>query len=271
MSLLRVDDLRVRFGNTDAVRGVSLEASAGRITGVLGANGAGKTTTLLGILARVPRLSGRIEFDGADVTDLNTVGLVRSGIALCPENRRLFPDMSIEDNLLLGAYGHGRRTERARLDEAFDRFPMLKERRRELAGRLSGGQQETVAIARSLMSKPKLLLLDEPSSGLSPIAINEVGEALEQVVQEGTGVLLVEQNVKLVRSLCENAWVLVHGEVTDHGRVDELLAGVRVADAYLGGLSLTDGPDKSVPAAPQSVGADPGSTPASPDNHQSTG
>ena len=148
--------------------------------------------------------------------------------------------MSIEDNLLLGAYGQGRRTERLRLQEAFDRFPMLKERRRELAGRLSGGQQETVAIARSLMSHPKLLLLDEPSSGLSPIAINEVGEALSKVVEDGPAVLLVEQNVKLVRALCENAWVLVHGQVKDHGPVGELLAGVRVADAYLGGLPLTE-------------------------------
>lgn len=239
MILLRVTDLSIRFGTTVAVRDVSLEVSVGSTTGVLGANGAGKTTTLLGILARVPRLSGRIEFDGADVTDLNTVQLVNAGIALCPENRRLFPNMTIEDNLLLGAFGRGRRFGTVRLNEMYERFPMLGQRRSELAGRLSGGQQEIVAIARALMSQPKLLLLDEPSSGLSPIAIDEIRTVLQELVAAGTAVLLVEQNVKLVQTLCESAWVLAHGQVKDHGLVSDLFAGVRVADAYLGGLSLT--------------------------------
>lgn len=240
MTLLRVTGLSVRFGTTVAVRDVSLEVPAGRTTGVLGANGAGKTTTLLGILGRVPRISGRIEFDGQDVTRLNTVQLVRAGIALCPENRRLFPNMTIEDNLRLGAYGRGRHWERERLRDAYEQFPLLGERRSDLAGRLSGGQQEIVAIARSLMSRPKLLLLDEPSSGLAPVAIEEVCGVLQQVASSGTAVLLVEQNVKLVQSLCDTAWVLAHGQVKDHGQVSELLSGVRVADAYLGGLSLTD-------------------------------
>ncbi len=239
MSLLQVQELTVRFGATIGVRGVSLDVPAGRITGVLGANGAGKTTTLLGIHARVPRLSGRIMFDSHDVTDFDTVQLVRAGIALCPENRRLFPNMSIRDNLLLGAFGRGRKVEQARLAEAYDRFPWVWERKDELAGRLSGGQQQTVAIARSLMSAPSLLLLDEPSSGLSPVAIEAVRELLLQVSGEGTAVLLVEQNVKLVQSLCDTAWVLAHGQVKDTGPVSELLSGVRVADAYLGGLDVT--------------------------------
>ncbi|MBV9899209.1 MAG: ABC transporter ATP-binding protein [Chloroflexi bacterium] len=240
MSLLRVSELSVRFGTTVALRDVTLEVPAGRTTGVLGANGAGKTTMLLGILGVVPRQSGRIEFDGVDVSGLNTVQLVKIGIALCPENRRLFPNMTIDDNLLLGAYGRGRSIERRRLDEVYERFPWLHERRHELAGRLSGGQQQIVAIARSLMSQPKLLLLDEPSSGLSPVAINEIADVLRQVAADGTAVLLVEQNVKLVQSLCDTAWVLAHGQVKDHGPVTELLAGLRVADAYFGGLPLTN-------------------------------
>ena len=237
--LLTVEDLTVRFGSTTAVRGVSLEVLPGSITGVLGANGAGKTTTLLGICARVPRVNGKIVLDGQDVSRASTVELVRAGLALCPENRRLFPNMSIQDNLLLGAFGRGRRVEQARLGEAYERFPWVGQRRRELAGGLSGGQQQTVAIARALMSHPKLLLLDEPSSGLSPVAIEEVRVLLEAVAAEGTAVLLVEQNVKLVQSLCESAWVLAHGQVRDSGPVAELLSGVRVTDAYLGGLDVT--------------------------------
>jgi branched-chain amino acid transport system ATP-binding protein len=250
MTLLTVENLTVRFGSTIGVRDVSLEAPAGRITGVLGANGAGKTTTLLGILGHVPRVSGRVVLDGQDVTDRNTVALVRAGIALCPENRRLFPGMSIEDNLLLGAFGRGRREERMRLAEAYERFPWIRERRGEPAGRLSGGQQETVAIARSLMSRPKLLLLDEPSSGLSPVAIAEVRSMLEEVARDGTGVLLVEQNVKLVQSLCDTAWVLAHGQVRDSGQVAELLSGARVTDAYLGGLAITEGAAAAGGSAP---------------------
>lgn len=237
--LLTVEDLTVRFGSTTAVRGVSLQVQPGAITGVLGANGAGKTSTLLGICARVPRVSGRILLDGQDVSGANTAELVRAGLALCPENRRLFPNMSIQDNLLLGAFGRSRRIAQARVAEAYERFPWIGARRRELAGGLSGGQQQTVAIARALMSHPKLLLLDEPSSGLSPVAIEEVRGLLAAVATEGTAVLLVEQNVKLVQSLCESAWVLAHGQVRDSGRVADLLSGVRVTDAYLGGLDVT--------------------------------
>ena len=245
--VLVVEGLTVRFGPTIAVRDVSLQVPAGRITGVLGANGAGKTTTLLGICGRVPRAAGRIVLNGEDVTRAGTVDLVRSGLALCPENRRLFPNMTIQDNLLLGAFGRGRRVEQERLAEAYERFPWVGERRNELAGGLSGGQQQTVAIARSLMSHPSLLLLDEPSSGLSPVAIEEVRALLQQVADDGTAVLLVEQNVKLVQVLCETAWVLAHGQVRDSGSVSELLSGVRVADAYLGGLDVTDQAPLSAP------------------------
>jgi branched-chain amino acid transport system ATP-binding protein len=240
-NVLEVTDLTVRFGPTVALRSVALAARAGSITGVLGANGAGKTTTLLGIVACVPRASGRIVFDGRDVTTLDTAALVEAGIALCPENRRLFPNMSIEDNLLLGGYAASRRTQRARLAGIYERFGWIAERRRELAGRLSGGQQQVVAIARALMSDPKLLLLDEPSSGLSPVAIAEIRDVLTTVVAAGTSIVLVEQNVKLVQDLCAHAWVLAHGSVRDSGPVGELLAGARVTDAYLGGLDVIEG------------------------------
>ncbi len=240
MSLLSVEDLTVRFGTTTAVRAVSLEVLAGTVTGVLGANGAGKTTTLLGILGRVQRASGKIVLDGQDVTGLSTVQLVRAGISLCPEGRRLFPNMTVQDNLLLGAYGRGRRTERSRLTKIYEQFPFCHERRGELAGRLSGGQQQVVAVARALMSAPRLLLLDEPSSGLSPVAIEEIRQILATIAADGTAVLLVEQNVSLVSALCQDAWVLAHGEVRDAGRVAELLSGVRLADSYLG---VADGPE----------------------------
>ena len=163
MTLLQVEGLTVRYGSTIGVRGIDLAVPEGRITGILGANGAGKTTTLLGIHARVPRVSGRVVLDGRDVTSLDTVQLVRAGIALCPENRRLFPNMTIQDNLLLGAFGRGRTTELARLAQTYERFGWLHDRKDELAGRLSGGQQQTVAIARALMSAPRLLLLCPPS------------------------------------------------------------------------------------------------------------
>lgn len=240
MSLLRVENLTVRYGPTIGVRAVSLDVEAGRITGVLGANGAGKTTTLLGIHARVQRVSGRVVLDGQDVTEMNTAQLVRAGIALCPENRRLFPNMSIEDNLLLGTFGARRAVQRARLAAAYERFPWISERRTDLAGRLSGGQQQIVAVARALMSNPKVVLLDEPSSGLSPVAIEEIRALLADVARTGTAMLLVEQNVKLVQSLCDQAWVLAHGSVKDSGPVGELLEGARVADAYLGGLEILE-------------------------------
>jgi branched-chain amino acid transport system ATP-binding protein len=229
---------------------VSIEIEHGEIAGILGANGAGKTTTLLGIHARVPRLSGRVVFDGKDVTSLSTAQLVRHGIALCPENRRLFPNMSIEDNLLLGAYGNGRGVQQQRLAATYDRFAWIGERRGELAGRLSGGQQQLVAIARALMSTPEVVMLDEPSSGLAPVAIEEIRVLLQHLAASGTAILLVEQNVKLVQTLCQRAWVLAHGTVKDFGPVTELLAGARVADAYLGGLELLENDDPTNGSTP---------------------
>lgn len=236
---LLVEDLTVAFGPTTAVRGVSLRVEPGTVTGILGANGAGKSTVLLGIHGRVARSSGRIVLDGQDVTALRTGELVRAGLALCPENRRLFPSMSVEDNLLLGAYGLPRAVRRARLARAYDRFDWVHRRRAEPAGRLSGGQQQTVAIARALMSDPRLVLLDEPSSGLSPVAVDGIGELLAGIAAEGTAVLLVEQDVRLVELLCRDAWLLAHGEVAAHGPVADLIRAGAVTDAYLGATGST--------------------------------
>jgi branched-chain amino acid transport system ATP-binding protein len=240
MELLKLDGVTVRFGAVAAIQDLSLSVGAGALVGVLGPNGAGKTTLLRAILNRVEREAGRLWFDGEDVTGLSTRDLVQAGIAMCPENRRLFPHMSIEDNLRLGAYGQRKKIVDGRLAETFDRFGWVAKRRRELAGRLSGGEQQTVAIARALMAKPKLLLLDEPSSGLSPVAINEVREVLAAIPESGTSMLLVEQNVTLVEGLCDEAWVLARGRVQDHGPVGELLAGVRVADVYLGAADIDE-------------------------------
>ncbi|MFP3986042.1 ABC transporter ATP-binding protein [Streptomyces sp. E11-3] len=234
--MLTVENLTVSFGPTTAVRDVSLAAAPGAVTGILGANGAGKTTTLLGIHGRVPRTTGTIRLDGEDVTAYGTRRLVAAGIALCPENRRLFPSMSIEDNLLLGAHGTGRRIQQTRLERTYDRFDWIHRRRAEPAGRLSGGQQQSVAIARALMSDPKLVLLDEPSSGLSPVAVDEVGALLKDIADQGTAILLVEQNVRLVRALCSTAWVLAHGDVTASGPVAHLLETDEISNAYLGAV-----------------------------------
>jgi len=232
--MLTVHDLTVAFGPTIAVRDVTLHAAPGTITGILGANGAGKTTTLLGILGRVPRRNGRIIFNGRDVTDHDTRALVRAGIALCPENRRLFPNMSIQDNLLLGAYGQSRKTQRRRLAQTCERIPWLGDRGLDPAGRLSGGQQQIVAIARALMSEPELVLLDEPSSGLSPVAVEEIGHILHAIARDGTAIVLVEQNVRLVQELCSTAWVLANGQVTAQGPVTDLVKAQAISDAYLG-------------------------------------
>ncbi len=236
MSLLNIDGLTVTFDRAAALREVSLEVSAGEVVGVLGANGAGKTTLLRAIIGRAPKAAGSITFDGRDVTRSQTHDLVKAGMSLCLEGRRLFPNMTIHENLLLGAHGRPRAEVAARTDSFYDRFDWMGPRRGELAGRLSGGEQQAVAIARALMSEPKLLLLDEPSSGLSPVAIEQVRSILEDVCASGTTVLLVEQNIKLVVDLCRTAWVLARGQVQDHGPVSELMAGVRLEDAYLGGI-----------------------------------
>ncbi|GAT74344.1 ABC transporter ATP-binding protein [Microbacterium hydrocarbonoxydans] len=235
MTLLTLTGLSVGYGAVEALHGVDLDVAAGTVTGVLGANGAGKTSLLMGIMGATPRRSGSIRFDGVELGHAPTGRIVEAGIALCPQNRRLFPSMSIEDNLLLGATLAPAKVARERLEAAYQRTPWFAERRRESAGRLSGGQQQLVAIARALMSEPRLLMLDEPSSGLSPVAVQEVRALLERVAAAGLTVLLVEQNTHLVQHLCSSVYVLADGRVVGHDTVQGLVENDLLSDAYLGG------------------------------------
>ena len=238
----------MRYGATVAVRGVSLDADAGRITGVLGANGAGKSSTLLGIhgpcrngvRAHRARRSRRLGAEHAGAGRAPASPCARRTGGCSPTCRSRTTSCSAPS-------GCPPRPA-ARLGAAYERFEWVADRRRELAGRLSGGQQQVVAIARALMSSPKVVLLDEPSSGLSPVAIDEMRHVAAGGRRDGTAVLLVEQNVKLVQQLCERAFVLAHGSVRDAGPVDALLAGATVADAYLGGLDLIEDPRPDRPA-----------------------
>lgn len=234
MHLLTVRSLTVRYGGATAVRGIDLDVAGGTVTGILGANGAGKTSTLMGIMRAVPRVTGSLVIGGEDYSAAHTRAVVEAGVSLCPQNRRLFASMTIEENLLLGAQGTPRAVIRRRLDEAYERTPWLASRRREAAGRLSGGQQQLVAIARALMSAPRLLMLDEPSSGLSPVAVIQVRELLEQVCASGLTVLLVEQNTHLVQALCSSVYVLSEGRVVGHDTVQNLVADDLLSEAYLG-------------------------------------
>lgn len=234
MSLLAVSSLRVSYGSVTAVRGGDLDIDAGTVTGVLGSNGAGKTSLLLGIMRAAPTVTGSLVFDGRDLSTSQTRDVVRAGIALCPQNRRLFPAMSIRDNLLIGAQLEPSKVARERLVEAFSRTPWMAKRANEPAGRLSGGQQQLIAIARSLMAGPRLLMLDEPSAGLSPVAVHEIRELLQQIASDGLTVLLVEQNPSLVQHLCSSAYVLADGKIVGHDSVSKLVADDLLSDAYLG-------------------------------------
>ncbi len=237
MALLDIAGVSVRFGNVPALRGVSLSVDAGEAVAVLGANGAGKTTLLRAIMGRVPIDTGTLTLDGAAIGGMRTSGLVDRGLSLCPEGRQLFPAMSVEDNLLLGANRAAIRVARARLATIYERFPWLRERRRVLAGAFSGGEQQIVAIGRALMAAPRLLLLDEPSSGLSPVAIGRVRELLGQVRETGTAILLVEQNVQLAAVMTGRGYVLNRGTIAASGETAALVDSEALADAYLGGTA----------------------------------
>jgi branched-chain amino acid transport system ATP-binding protein len=232
--LLAVDNLTVAYGAIRAVRDVSLEVEAGEIVTVLGANGAGKTTLLMAIMGLVPAVGGTVRFLDRDVTHQPPESLVNVGITLTPEGRRVFPELSVEENLRLGTLGRGVR-ERAREPVEVDRFfPRLAERRSQLAGTLSGGEQQQLAIARSLMSDPDLLLLDEPSLGLAPRFVDSIFELIVELRERGTTILLVEQNTERALTIADRGYVLATGEVALSGPAEELLNAPEVREAYLG-------------------------------------
>ena len=233
--LLRVEDIEVAYGDLTAVSAASLEIEPGEIVALIGSNGAGKTTTLRAISGLLPLRRGRIEFEGERITGLLPSGVVARGIAHVPEGRQLFPSMSVQENLELGARTPESRRQRPQtLAEVFTLFPRLAERRRQLAGTLSGGEQQMTAIGRALMARPRLLMLDEPSLGLAPIVVSTIFDNLVQINGHGTTILLVEQNVLRALRLCHRGYVLENGRITLAGTRDSLQQNAHIKQAYLG-------------------------------------
>ena len=235
MPMLEVQDLTVRYGPLEAVRGISFTVEQGQIVALVGSNGAGKSSTLKALIGLAPAASGRIAFEGRDIARLGSAARVSAGLALSPEGRRLFGRMTVLDNLMAGAHGvrPGSRV-RARLDEIYTLFPRVQERRAQLAGSLSGGEQQMVAIARGMMADPKLLVFDEPSLGLSPLLVQQMFDIIRDVTSHGVTVLLVEQNVFRTLRLADRGYVLENGAIVRTGTGAELLADPHVKKAYLG-------------------------------------
>jgi branched-chain amino acid transport system ATP-binding protein len=234
--LLYIKDVKIHYGKLEAVKGVSLEVDEGEIITLLGANGAGKTTVLKAISGIKPPTSGEIWFSSQRIDRSQPTRIVRMGISHILEGQRVFRDMSVESNLTLGAYiRKDREGIKTDLQEVYQHFPILKERRRQSAGSLSGGEQQMLTISRALMSKPKLLLMDEPSSGLSPIMVNEITSIIKTINIQGISVLIVEQNAALALRLADRGYVMESGKIVLGANRNELLMDERVKKAYLGG------------------------------------
>ena len=233
--LLAVEDLTIRYGRVQALEQVSLEVNAGEVVTLIGANGAGKSTTLRSISRIIPIHRGRIAFDTRDISGARPSDVVRMGIAQVPEGRRMLARQSVVDNLLLGAYTRSDGAEiQADVERQFERFPRLAERRHQMAGTLSGGEQQMLAIARAHMSRPRLLLLDEPSLGLAPLIVRAIFQIIDDLHGAGVTILLVEQNASLALQIADRAYVLEAGRLTISGPASALLSDERVQRAYLG-------------------------------------
>jgi branched-chain amino acid transport system ATP-binding protein len=233
--LLVIEDLRAGYGRIDVLHGISLAVPEGQIVTIIGANGAGKTTTLLAISGIVRPRQGRIVFAGQPIERLRPFEIVQAGISQSPEGRKIFPRMSVLENLQMGAYTRNDKAGIHRdIDHAYELFPVLKERQQQLGGTLSGGEQQMLAVARALMARPKLLLLDEPSLGLAPLIVLKIFEVVRRLNAEGIAVLLVEQNARQALKLAHRGYVLETGAITISGTGQELLHDERVQDAYLG-------------------------------------
>ena len=235
MSLLKVDDIHVYYGNIHAIKGISFEVNEGEIVTLIGANGAGKSTTLNTISGLLKPRSGQITFDGKNLAGVPASKVVSLGMALCPEGRRIFQQMSVRENLEMGGYTRPASEIDSSLENVFQRFPRLKEREKQIAGTLSGGEQQMLAMGRALMSKPKLLMLDEPSMGLAPILVEQIFDIIAELHAAGTTILLVEQNAQMALSIADRAYVLGTGKITMSGTASDVLADDRVRAAYLGG------------------------------------
>ena len=234
-TILKVENLQVSYGMIKALKGISFEVNKGEIVALIGSNGAGKTTTLHAISGLIPAAGGHIVYKGQDLTKVPGYKIGGMGIAQVPEGRRVFSGMSVLNNLKLGAYTRKDKSEIAEtLEYVYKRFPRLKERQNQLAGTLSGGEQQMLAMGRALMSHPDIVLMDEPSMGLSPLLVNEIFDIIQQIHSEGTTVLLVEQNAKKALAIADRAYVLETGKITLSGDAKELLNNDQVRKAYLG-------------------------------------
>jgi len=233
-ALLEVKDLHVYYGMIHAIRGISFSVEAGEIVTLIGANGAGKTTTLQTVTGLIPARGGEVWYNGKNITHTPGHLLVKEGLAHVPEGRRVFASLTVLQNLMMGAYTRSSRTEIEKtLEEVYGRFPRLAERKGQLAGTLSGGEQQMLAMGRALMSRPKMIVMDEPSMGLSPIYVNEIFDIIRSIHESGTTVLLVEQNAKKALSVADRAYVLETGTISISGRASDLLNDPKVKHAYL--------------------------------------
>ncbi len=234
-TMLKVNDLHVYYGSIHAIKGVSFEVNEGEIVTLIGANGAGKSTTLNTIAGLLKPRTGEIEFEGSSVLGVPAHKVVNKGLALCPEGRRIFQHLTVEENLEMGAYTRPADEVAESKEKVYELFPRMKERYKQTAGTLSGGEQQMLAMGRALMSKPRLLMLDEPSMGLAPILVDQIFEIIESMNKAGTTILLVEQNARMALSVASRAYVLETGLITMSGDADKLLNDDKVKKAYLGG------------------------------------
>lgn len=233
--MLEIKDLQVHYGGIHALRGISLNVEDGKIISLIGANGAGKSTTLKAIMGLVPKTTGTVIYDGKDISLYKTRDIVKDGLILTPEGRRVFPDLTVDENIALGAYTRNDRAGVAKDRKwVFELFPRLEERKWQAAGTLSGGEQQMLAVARSLMGKPKLLMMDEPSLGLAPLIVKSIFGIIKEINQAGVNVLLIEQNAKAALEISDYGYVMETGVITISGTGKELLVNDQVRKAYLG-------------------------------------
>lgn len=235
MPVLKIENLHVRYGGIHALKGISFEVPSGKIVTLIGANGAGKSTTLRAIVGLEKIYSGTVTFQDTEITNQKTIATIGAGITMVPEGRRVFPDMTVYENLCMGAYGRRESKEiRRDMDWVYELFPRLLERKTQLAGTLSGGEQQMLAIGRALMSRPQLMMMDEPSLGLAPLLVRDVFNIIRQIHQEGVTILLIEQNARAALQLADYGYVLETGNVVLEGKGSDLAANDQVRKAYLG-------------------------------------
>ena len=235
MSMLSVENLQVYYGSIHAIKGISFEVNEGEIVTLIGANGAGKSTTLNTVAGLLKPKSGSVTFEGNSLGGVPVHKIVGKGMALCPEGRRIFLQLTVRENLEMGAYSRPGSEVEASIEEIYQRFPRLKERYRQVAGTLSGGEQQMLAMGRALMSKPRLMMLDEPSMGLAPILVEQIFDIIKELNEAGTTILLVEQNAQMALSVAHRGYVLETGRIVTSGTGEDLLEDDAVRRAYLGG------------------------------------